>query len=652
MIKNMTLTGKLILGGILAVAVSVASIGFLSATQSSKTIVQLSLADMETTATTLADMVQMLLTAELNMVKEIAVGNNAVDTTAKVAKDGEAQSTTQIESLTRKLKSAMDAVGANYESIAVIGKDGKVFADGHGGQSKGLSLADRDYFQNAMKGQYTVGSPVLSKNSGKIIIPLAGPVIANNEVVGVTAVMLKIDHLVQRATSMKLGKTGYVYLVDKTGTVVAHRNADLILKANMKDQGGMEQLRKAILAGETGAKEYSYLGESTVAGYAPIKIAGWSVIARQSVNELNEPVRDLQQTIAIIGAILLLIVSGLILVAGRRLSKPIAVAVSGLMSASRQVASAASQISSTSQQLAEGASEQAASIEETSSSLEEMSSMTRQNASHSAQANGMMTETTGLIMKANTSMNHLTVSMEGISKASEEISRIIRTIDEIAFQTNLLALNAAVEAARAGEAGAGFAVVADEVRNLAMRAADAAKNTATLIEGTVKSIREGSEIVTETASEFSMVAGKAEKMGGLISEISAASNEQAQGIEQINKAVNEMDKVVQQNAASAEESASASEELNAQAEQMKGYVQNLMAVVGGSAANHTDGETAGERHGDSYPVVQERPLLHKPQHVPAVFTRPAAKTPNKKGAAARKPEEVIPFGDTDNCEDF
>jgi methyl-accepting chemotaxis protein len=182
-------------------------------------------------------------------------------------------------------------------------------------------------------------------------------------------------------------------------------------------------------------------------------------------------------------------------------------------------------------------------------------------------------------------MSQLTGSMQEISKASQETQKIVKTIDEVAFQTNLLALNAAVEAARAGEAGAGFAVVADEVRNLAIRAADAAKNTADLIEGTVKKVKDGSELVTKTNQEFSKVAESSSKVNELVSEIAAASNEQAQGIGQVNTAVSELEKVVQQNAANAEESASASEEMNAQAEQMKSFVNDLIALVEGKAKN-------------------------------------------------------------------
>jgi methyl-accepting chemotaxis protein len=179
--------------------------------------------------------------------------------------------------------------------------------------------------------------------------------------------------------------------------------------------------------------------------------------------------------------------------------------------------------------------------------------------------------------------------MKEITAASEETSKIIKTIDEIAFQTNLLALNAAVEAARAGEAGAGFAVVAEEVRNLAMRAADAAKNTSGLIEGTVKKIKDGSDLVLKANEAFAEVAVNSSKVGELVGEIAAASQEQAQGIDQINKAVTEMDKVTQQTAANAEESASASEEMNAQAEQMKQISLTLVNIIGG----HSNGNRMG-----------------------------------------------------------
>jgi methyl-accepting chemotaxis protein len=322
----------------------------------------------------------------------------------------------------------------------------------------------------------------------------------------------------------------------------------------------------------------------------------------------------------------------------RGVTKPLRGVIRGLNEASKQVASGSGHVSSSSQKLAEGASEQAASIEETSSSLEEMSSMTRQNAGNATQADNLMKEANQVVEKANDSMIHLTRSMEEISKASEETSKIIKTIDEIAFQTNLLALNAAVEAARAGEAGAGFAVVADEVRNLAMRAAEAARNTADLIEGTVKKVKDGGNLVSATSDAFAEVASSAAKVGGLVAEIAAASNEQAEGIGQVNTAVTEMDKVVQQNAANAEESASASEEMSAQAEQMKGFVEELVALVGGEN-NAAHSNQIGMK---MIKAFAKRPAAGSGGGMPAK-NKPVSLHKTKK----IDPDQVIPMDDED-----
>jgi methyl-accepting chemotaxis protein len=275
----------------------------------------------------------------------------------------------------------------------------------------------------------------------------------------------------------------------------------------------------------------------------------------------------------------------------RSIVRPLNVAIASLDDSAEQVASGSNRMSSASQQQAEGSSEQAASLEETSSSLEEMASMTRQNADNANQANTLMNDAGRVVEQANQSMTELTGAMKDISTASDETAKIIKTIDEIAFQTNLLALNAAVEAARAGEAGAGFAVVADEVRNLAMRAADAARNTSNLIEDTVSKVKFGSELVNKTGEDFVQVASSTSKVKELVAEIAAASNEQAQGVEQINKAVTEMEKVIQQNAANAEEGASASQELNAQSRQMKFIVADMVSLVGGkngASGSHQD----------------------------------------------------------------
>ncbi len=223
------------------------------------------------------------------------------------------------------------------------------------------------------------------------------------------------------------------------------------------------------------------------------------------------------------------------------------------------------EIAAASTSLSSSASEQASSLEETSASLEEMSSMTQRNAQDARAADQLMKKAKSVAAQADRSMSQLTESMEAISKASEETSKIIKTIDEIAFQTNLLALNAAVEAARAGDAGAGFAVVANEVRSLAMRAAEAARNTAGLISGTTTNVGKGCALVSQTATAFSEVGTTMAKTAELVAAIAAASREQATGIEQINKAVAEMDKATQNYAATSEELAASAGQFKVEA---------------------------------------------------------------------------------------
>jgi methyl-accepting chemotaxis protein len=292
------------------------------------------------------------------------------------------------------------------------------------------------------------------------------------------------------------------------------------------------------------------------------------------------------------------------------ISKPMNRVINGLDESTSQITGASAELSSTSGQLAEGAGRQAASLEETSASLEEVSSMTRQNADNAGQCDALMQEVNRVVEKANHSMAAQTRSMKEISKASEQTSKIIKTIDEIAFQTNLLALNAAVEAARAGEAGSGFAVVADEVRNLAMRAAAAARETANLIEGTVKKVHEGEGLAVQTNNEFISLTEKAAKVGTLVAEIASASKEQSNSITQVNQAVAEIGSVTHQTAANSEEAASASEELSAQAVHLKRLVGEMVVLISGSGWGGNDETAAGKSGMDgSWPARKLEPSV-------------------------------------------
>ena len=453
-----------------------------------------------------------------------------------------------------------------------------------------------DYYLLARNsGKETIVEPYVYKVNNKEVLmtSLVVPIIIQGQVVGVAGVDVQLDRLQNLVTGIKPFGTGVTAVFANQGTVAASFDPQRLGKQMRDVEADMTGDHITAFADSVrDGREYAFTVFSSamdsdlfietvpfIIGKSETPWAFAVGIPLKSVME--KPMQAL--TLAIAASVLgFLILAAAIFWIAVGVSEPIRRISEKMNNSAQEVASAAGQVSSAGQLLAQGASEQAAAIEETSASLEEMSSMIKQNADHAGQADKLMHETKQVMGQANGSMGQLSTSMEEISKASEETSKIIKTIDEIAFQTNLLALNAAVEAARAGEAGAGFAVVADEVRNLAMRAAEAAKNTAGMIEQTVKKVKEGADLTTKTAQDFVHVVKRAEKVAELVGEISAASNEQAHGIDQTNESVAEMDKVVQQNAASAEESASAGEQLNAQAEEMKFMVEELAAIVGGS----------------------------------------------------------------------
>lgn len=272
------------------------------------------------------------------------------------------------------------------------------------------------------------------------------------------------------------------------------------------------------------------------------------------------------------------------------LNRPIIRSVNVLRDSSQSITEGSEQVASSSQDMADGASQQASSLEETSASLEELSSMTKRNSESSQEANKLSEEAQKSATEGNEAMQRMNKQMDELKSSNDETSKIIKNIDEIAFQTNLLALNAAVEAARAGQAGLGFAVVAEEVRRLALRTSEAAKETEEIIERARKASEDGVGIAGEVGSFLQEIDEKSKKVNELVSEISSASIEQSQGLDQINRAMGHVDSVTQKNAAGAEENASAASNMKSESEHLEHIVHELETLVKG--ANQSDGDTS------------------------------------------------------------
>jgi methyl-accepting chemotaxis protein/methyl-accepting chemotaxis protein-1 (serine sensor receptor) len=286
-------------------------------------------------------------------------------------------------------------------------------------------------------------------------------------------------------------------------------------------------------------------------------------------------------------ALLSLALGCVVLLIVRQINGQLRLTTASLIDSTEQIAAAAAQVAASSQSLAAGASQQAASIEETSASTQEINSMAQRNAENSRSTASMVGDSQVRFVATNRSLAEMVTAMEGINGSSQKISKIIQVIDAIAFQTNILALNAAVEAARAGEAGMGFAVVADEVRNLAQRSAQAARDTAVLIEDSINKSQAGMAKVDQVAKAIRSVTEESAKIGVLVDQINVGSLEQSRGIDQIGRTINQMERVTQSSAASAEQGASAAEQMSAQAAAMKELVETLKAMVDGDSGHTT-----------------------------------------------------------------
>ncbi len=581
---------KMITGGIIAVIIPLFIVGAFAVYRSMNALEEIALSRSLEVSKGLAHMATIAVQEELKIVDQIAHRSIIVEAATEAAMGN--REAPIIAKMTEEMIAMKKAGEKEYEGFILVDANGQIITS----EGTNVNISSREYFQIAKSGKANVGAVVKSMSDGKTILPFAAPVrSATNEVVGVVISIAKIDFLSEKVSGTTLGETGYGYVINKTGVVIAHPNKDFILKMNLAEQEGMKEIISRMIAGETGAAPYTFQGVKNIAGFAPVPVAGWSICLTQDYSEFMKPVYGLVAFIVIVGVIFLALTALGIFYLARGIALPIGNIASDLNEASEQVSSASAQVAQASQSLAEGATEQASALEETSSSLEEMSSMTRQNADNAVQAQALMNQAKEIVDKVDKQMVSMTASIQNVTKSSEETGKIIKTIDEIAFQTNLLALNAAVEAARAGEAGAGFAVVADEVRNLAMRAAEAAKHTASLIENTINTVRQSRDLTEQTQASFQENVDISAKVVNLVAEIAAASQEQAQGIGQISKAVAEMDKVVQNTAASAEESASASEEMNAQAEQMKLYVKELAAIIHGAETGREATVVASEK---------------------------------------------------------
>jgi hypothetical protein len=472
----------------------------------------------------------------------------------------------------------LDVTG--YGRVGVDRSSGSIAAE----DVQNLNEVDRLWFKKAMLGNTVVSYPQVSLAEGKMPVTIAAPVYSNGKIVAIVRADLQLESLINQLTPLASNKYTEIYFIDNKGEPIT-RAASLngltkpletvAASAIAEGRSGVGIYRNAVNVKSFGS--YNYIGQ-----------LDWGLIIESSYSEAMAAGRRIIMFM-VLGAVILLLTYWFLIsqMINHQIIAPLSGTIETLDRASIQLDSASDEVSVSSQQLADGNNTQAARLQETTSSLEEMASQIKQTDENSTQAEVSMNEAKPLLEQGVAAMKRMNVAMEEIQKSSDETSKIIKTIDDIAFQTNLLALNAAVEAARAGEAGKGFAVVAEEVRTLAQRSAEAAQNTSKLIERSQINSHHGNDVAREVHHYLSQIENSINNVRTLIVEISAASKEQAVGIDELNSVMFDMDAVVQANASNAEESASAAEELSAQANELSGVVTQLKQLIGTATGSQT-----------------------------------------------------------------
>ncbi len=521
---------------------------------------------------------------------------------------------------------------------------------------------------------------------------------AQGKLVGLSFVGLDFsDYLVNLKSTLrnlKIGKTGYFYVLDARqgenyGNLVVHPAIEGKNLLAAKDPNGREFI-KDMLEQKNGVIRYPWmnkeLGDTSsrdkVVAFTYLPGWNWVIAGGTYADEYTSEVRSLRNMYALIGVVLVLVLSGgvfwmlqrmVLEPMGRVVSAAQAIAkgdlsvelradshdevgqlmmamnsigqgLSGVVQSVRQgsesVATASAEIAQGNHDLSARTEQQASALEQTAASMEELGSTVKQNASSAAAANQLAMSASSVAVKGGEVVAQVVDTMKGINDSSRKISDIISVIDGIAFQTNILALNAAVEAARAGEQGRGFAVVASEVRSLAGRSAEAAKEIKSLISASVERVEQGTALVDQAGTTMAEVVGSIKRVTDIMGEISSASNEQAMGVTQVGEAVRQMDSATQQNAALVEEMAAAASSLKSQAQELVQTVEVFTLSQGHSRAPALHNARPMKAHARPHSIASaaKRPEL-APAKRPAVGGQAKTLAPPRKTApTASKPQ--------------
>ncbi len=605
---------RLISGGITLVLLPLLVIGFLSISKSSTALSDLAKNQAENIAADLSRLADNILMEEMKLAEVIAVNNQVVNALSTVKQAGVNGSTAQIKELQQNLGTTLSKMGPAYQGVFVTDSEGNLFTgvlEG-GAEYKGINIADRAYFQNAKAtGKTLIGDPARSEATGKLISVICAPVKSESkEFIGTLGVVLKVEFLTGLIAGRKLGKTGYGFMADKNGLILAHPVAEHILKLDITKLAGMEVFVKKMLAGEKGVDEYTFKGVDKIAGYAPLSVANWYVAATQDAEEFLSVAHSIRNLSLVVTLVAMLLTIVAVAYAAGLIVKPLNRAIASLKdiaqgegdltmrldakskdeigelgfwfntfieklqgivkriaensnlvnASSNQLSLIAGELSSGAEDTSHRAANVATASEEMSANLNNVAAAMEQSSTNvnmvAAAAEEMTSTITEIAENAERARNvsskavdqarRASDKMEELGEAAKRIGKVTETITEISEQTNLLALNATIEAARAGEAGRGFAVVANEIKDLAKQTAQATLDIKNQIHDVQQTTEASVAEINQISEVISGVNDIVATIAAAVEEQTAATREIANNIAQASQGIQEVNENVSQ----------------------------------------------------------------------------------------------------------
>ncbi len=585
---------RLIVGGCLAVVIPLIIIGVISIYNSSGALNTLSKVNIEAAAKDMGTLIDKILDEEKKLASAFASGELVQSVGNSVNEKGVAGATEEIQQLRMEMKKKYKKLGSQYLGIFVTDASGTIYTGEleNGQEYKGANLGDKKYFQHAKQsGSAAVGDMYNSKVTGDLIAVICAPVQSKSgEFLGVFGMSMKATNISDIILAKKVGKTGYAFMINSSGIIIAHPTAKHVLTLDLRTLKDMAEITQNMMAGNYGVNEYFFKGVDKIAGYAPVKLTGWSVAITQNKSDFLEAAQAIRNYVFIVIIASVLLVSLIIFFASKSITRPINQAVEGLKdiaegegdltmrlpvttkdevgematwfntfieklqaiitdisentksvdnsagdltAISNNLSNTASDTSGRSDNVATAAEEMSANLNSVAAGMEESTINTSMVASAAEEMTATINEIAQNAEKAHSiseqavdQAQNTSNKMNELSDAAQAISRVTETITEISEQTNLLALNATIEAARAGEAGKGFAVVANEIKELAKQTADATLDIKQQIDGV-----QGT--TSSTITEINQITSVINSVNEIVATISAAVGEQSSATEEI-----------------------------------------------------------------------------------------------------------------------